>query len=300
MALTECKAVVDQNGYELVEHGTIQFPVACYHDDLGRLEVPWHWHEELEAAIVTEGRATLAVGSEKHTICAGEGFFINRGVLHGAWQAGTDGCRFHSLVFQARLVGGSVDSVFHQKYVQPLMANPALGSILFSPEDPVQKEILECIESAWQACVQEAPGYEFAVRSSLSNVILRLQPYLPVVAQKPAAKNMRDGERIKTMLSFIHENYARELNDSRIAACAAISESECLRCFKATVGVTPIRYLRCYRIQRAAELLTGTEESVADIAAACGFQDVSHFTKTFRQMKGCTPTVWRKTKNSPK
>ena len=110
MALAPCQTAVDSSGRELVEHGTTGLPVACYHDDLGRRDVPWHWHDELEAAVVTEGCAVVSAGESKRVIRAGEGFFINSGILHGCRDADNSSCRFHSVVFHPRLVGGSLDS----------------------------------------------------------------------------------------------------------------------------------------------------------------------------------------------
>ena len=56
----------------------------------------------------------------------------------------------------------------------------------------------------------------------------------------------------------------------------------------------PGKHLLCYRIERAANRLASSQASIADIAAACGFQDISYFTKTFREMKGRTPKAYRK------
>ena len=47
MALSECISKIDKTGLELIEHGIASFPIACYHDDLQRECVDWHWHEEL-------------------------------------------------------------------------------------------------------------------------------------------------------------------------------------------------------------------------------------------------------------
>ena len=114
MAIALCNTTVDGRGRELVEHGTTAFPVACYHDDFRQMDVPWHWHEELEAVLISEGSCTVAAGNEKFVLQEGEGFFINSEVLHGAWNGADSGCRFHSLVFHPRLVGWSLDSVFYQ------------------------------------------------------------------------------------------------------------------------------------------------------------------------------------------
>ena len=121
MALAECNTTVDKTGRELLAHGTIAFPIACYHDDFRICDVPWHWHEEWEAVFITQGNCLVAAGSQKFRLQAGEGFFIHSGALHGCWDTETSGCRFHSLVFHPRLIGGSLDSIFHQQFVQPLL-----------------------------------------------------------------------------------------------------------------------------------------------------------------------------------
>ena len=297
MALSECNTTVDKNGRELVTHGTTAFPIACYQDDFRKMDVPWHWHEEWEAAVITQGSCVVAAGNHKVTLHAGEGFFINSGVLHGCWDVTGSGCMFHSLVFHPRLVGGSLDSVFHQGYVQPLLDNPGLEFVTLRSGIPWQKQALEAVEDAWQHCVREADGYVFRVRAALSELTALLCGNIPCAAPLPGSKALRDAERIKTMLSYIHDHYGSELSTRSIAASASISESECLRCFRATIGTTPIQYLKQYRIQQAARLLAETREKVSEIAERCGFQDMSYFTRAFREEKGCVPTQYRRKAN---
>ncbi len=85
MALSLCRTTVDDSARELMEHGTAAFPIACYHDDLQAEPVPWHWHEELEVLVVSEGMILATAGGEKFRLGKGEGLFINAGVLHGDW-----------------------------------------------------------------------------------------------------------------------------------------------------------------------------------------------------------------------
>lgn len=294
MPLSSCDTTVDSRGKELLEHGTVAFPVACYHDDLRQKEVPWHWHEELEAAVITEGCAVVAAGNQKYIIHAGEGFFINSGIVHGCWNIDASACRFHSVVFHPRLVGGSIDSVFYQNFVYPLIENHALESFHLTPSTPWQTEALKAIEDGWNACVQAPAGFEFKVRHALSDLVFLLQCNLPAARHHSSEKSVRDGERIKLMLQYIHEHYADELNTSNIAKSASVSESECLRCFRYTIDTTPIQYVRQYRLQKACQFLTTTQEKIANIAARCGFQDISYFSKIFRETKGMVPSEYRK------
>ena len=93
MALSACDTTTDAAGRELTAHGTAAFPIACYHDDLAAEPVPWHWHEEVEMLIASEGRVLAAAAGEKYQLDEGDGIFINAGVLHTDWPLNAGRCR---------------------------------------------------------------------------------------------------------------------------------------------------------------------------------------------------------------
>ena len=295
MALSVCGPVfTDRQGRELIEHGTPLFPAACYHDDIRRAEVPWHWHEELEALVVEAGTARVSVNGADHLVKEGEGFFINAGALHGAWPAGEGSCLLRSVVFHPRLVGGSVDSIFWQKYLGPLLCDPCRPCVFLGGARGWEQAASSAVQAAWQACAAEEAGFEFAVREKLSALIFLLCQNCPAQQKSPSGKTLRDGERVKRMLQYIQQHCAEALTLAGIAQSASLSENECLRCFRSMTGSTPIQYLKQLRVQKAAELLASTDWKIADIGAACGFQEMSYFAKTFRELKGCTPSAFRK------
>lgn len=294
MAVSLCLTQTDAAGRELVHHGTAPFPVACYHDDLAAVPVTWHWHEELEVLLVSEGSVLAFAGAEKYTLQEGCGVFVNAGVLHADQPAAPGGCRLHSLVFHPRLVGGSPDSVFWQNYLHPLVSDASRGCVYLDKDVPWQRQALGDIERAYQAVAREEPGYEFHTRAALSDLIFLLVAHAQAGRALPK-KALRNADRIKTMLQFVQEHYAEAVSLEDIAASAAISVSECLRCFHDMIGTTPNQYLRRYRAQRAAELLCSTGLRATDIALQCGFQDESYFARAFRQVYGCGPTEYRRT-----
>lgn len=293
MIVPGCSVETSPQGRELIAHGSALMPVACYYNDLSRYPVPWHWHEELEAGVVLAGEACVFVGSQRLTVRAGDGFFINTGVLHGAVQVGQEVTVIHSLVFHPRLVGGSVDSVFWGRYLLPLMECRSASGILLPHRETWSREAAQCILRAWDAGAEEAYGYEFAMRESLSRMVLTLCAHMPGDATRPSAKALRDNQRIKQMLAYIQTHYAEEITVEAVAASASVSKSECLRCFRSVVNTTPIQYVRQYRLQRAAELLASTGQPVAEIAGCCGFQEMSYFSRAFRAYKGLSPTAYR-------
>ena len=284
---------ISVEGRELVNHGTPLFPVAFYHDDLERDRVPWHWHDELEAVFVSSGETVVSAGARRFKLSKGQGFFINAGALHAAYGIRGSNCRYHSLVFHPRLVGGDADSIFWQTYLHPLISS-GLRSAALDGSQPWHGAALDQIERAWQEGAAGAPGYEFRVRAALSELVFILVSHLPSGDYHPSEKLKRDGKRIKQMLQYIQLHFSEPVTVSDIAGSALISESECLRCFRSIIGVPPIQYVKRYRVHRAAELLKSTEQGIAEIGDRCGFQDTSYFIRAFREIKGITPGEYRK------
>ena len=117
-----CSLQTDARGMELAEHGSALFPVSCYDEDLVQTPVAWHWHEDLEILVITEGTAQIDTGTERLLLPRGQGLFINAGMLHSIHSSEDGPCALRSLVFHPRLAGGSADSIFWQNYIQPLVA----------------------------------------------------------------------------------------------------------------------------------------------------------------------------------
>ena len=101
---------------------------------------------------------------------------------------------------------------------------------------------------------------------------------------------------MKQMLEYIRNYLGEEISVGEIARAASISESECIRCFRNTIGVTPIKYVRQLRLQRAAELLKTTDKKIVEIGEECGFQVMSYFSRVFREQFSVTPSQYRNKK----
>ena len=281
------------DGRELVQHGSALFPIACYAEDLESYAVAWHWHEEFEYILAVQGPLNVNVGKTRLTLQTGQGVLINSGVLHAVEQAGTSGAMLHSGVFHPRLVGG-MDTIFWQKLIRPLLQPGAPAFFWLEEEEPRQRQELAHLRNAWNAVAEEPFDYENQVRYHLSAALHLLSIQCADEKRKVSRQEQIAAERMKQMLRFVEEHYAEELTVERIAADAALSESACLRSFRQVLGITPIQYVKQFRVEKAAELLRSTQLKTGEIGAECGFADGSYFIKTFREIKHCTPKEYRK------
>ncbi len=290
MVINECSLRRGALFRELSQHGSALFPLSCYDEDLTQERVYWHWHDDFEIAFIAEGKCAVSVNCNSFTLGSGEGIFINAGALHELGPASTV-CRLRSLVFSPRLIGG-MDSLFYQRYALPLLSDVSCRCIRLSHGTDWQEAALKLAQDAWEACASEPAGYELEARYRLSRFVRELLEH-GRTGSAPSEKSRRDTQRTKTMLQYIHEHYADGLTVGDIARSASISKSECLRCFRAVLCVTPVTYVRQLRLQHAAELLTCTNEKISEIAARCGFDDMSHFSRTFRRWSGLCPASYR-------
>ena len=284
----------NEQGRELREHGTTAFPIAVYSGDFAAKAVPLHWHEEFEAGYTTAGTVIMCVGSQRITLNQGDGFFINSGIPHAFIAADDPDSRQNSIVFDPILVGGRFDSVFWRQYVQPIVNAASMPWFCLDRAGSWHKDAVRAIDSAWRCFRQGESEYELDVRHSLSHLLALLSRHLPAEQPAKARRISRDNERIKVMLNYIQSHFTEQMTTNEVAASAMVSPSECLRCFHNTIGITPVQYIKYYRVQRAADQLQATDRKIADIGADCGFQEMSYFAKAFREVMGLAPSAYRK------
>jgi AraC-like DNA-binding protein len=95
------------------------------------------------------------------------------------------------------------------------------------------------------------------------------------------------------VLRRIHEEYAQPLKVEEFAALAHLSEYQLGRRVRALFGMTPAQLVIKTRVDAARRLLAEGEESVAGVAAACGYCDQSALTRQFKAVVGLTPAQYR-------
>ncbi|HYE06469.1 MAG TPA: helix-turn-helix transcriptional regulator, partial [Planctomycetota bacterium] len=78
-----------------------------------------------------------------------------------------------------------------------------------------------------------------------------------------------------------------------LAGAAALSPDRLTTLFRQRFGRTPMRQVACMRLARARNLLTRSDLSVKQVAAAVGFRDPLYFSRAFRAAFGQPPTAAR-------
>ena len=101
-------------------------------------------------------------------------------------------------------------------------------------------------------------------------------------------------ELIKTLMVYVHENFQHAISIDQLADFAHISKRACFRIFQDNLHMTPVEYIREYRLQKACQMLVETSVPITQIAYCCGLGSSSYFGKTFRDAFGCSPMEYRR------
>jgi AraC-like DNA-binding protein len=98
---------------------------------------------------------------------------------------------------------------------------------------------------------------------------------------------------VRQAMTYIHTHYAEAINREDIATHIGISADYLTDCFRQEMGVTPMTYLRRYRIRQACELLENTDRTITQVANSVGFSESAHFTHIFQREISQTPRAYR-------
>lgn len=98
---------------------------------------------------------------------------------------------------------------------------------------------------------------------------------------------------IRRALAFMREHFAEEITLESAAGEAAFSKFHFCRLFHHETGVLFHEYLHELRVSRAKALLADRHLAISEVAYKVGFNDLSHFDRTFRRIVGGSPTEYR-------
>lgn len=102
--------------------------------------------------------------------------------------------------------------------------------------------------------------------------------------------------KLDEVLNYIKNNYKKNLSNSEIAERVGYHSYYLNRLIKLYTGTTLRQYLINCRLDAAKKLLRATEMSVEEIAAECGFKNLTHFSDSFKNKTGTTAAEYRKSK----
>lgn len=286
----------EQNSEELLPGYSEEFPyiATCAHLDMYmNPDIPWHWHRQVELFYMKSGSLEYTTPHGTWIFTEGMGGLVNSSVLHRSRLISSEKENVQLLhIFDPSFLAGERGSRIEKKYILPLITDRKTEMMILQPEKMEEQKIIEQIRMAFELSDQEW-GYEFRLREQLTQIWMELLQIVQPEQNGISEYRVAD-EKIKQLMIYVHEHYREAISVEQLAESVYISKRACFRLFQENLHMTPVEYIRSFRMQRACQLLTDSQKSVTEIAQECGFGTSSYFGKLFRGKMGCTPEQYRK------
>lgn len=227
---------------------------------------------------IMDGKGIYQVGEKKYKLSKGQGFLIEPEELT-FYQADQEEPWSYLWVG----VGGTGA----KKFIQDIGLNS-------------QQRIFRCADGEkLNEIVMDMMKHTRSTVSDLYYLQGKLYELFSVLAADVVIEELmeenKENRYIQEAVTYIRNHYAAGLTVEELAGYLGVNRSYFYTLFKNKLQLSPKEFLTKFRISRAREQLILTEESVENIAVACGYHSTLVFTKNFKQETGMTPTEFRKT-----
>lgn len=165
--------------------------------------------------------------------------------------------------------------------VQP---SPALQVFSVLPPKDLRAQLLQME----QMITFRKSGYQAFCMATVYQLIYEL------TSRKSQNYSLRKKESILLpALDYLENHYHDpELNNHQLAACTGMSEVYFRKLFTASFSVSPMKYVRMLRMQKAREMLKSDYGTIEDVALSVGYTNIYRFSKAFRENEGVSPSEY--------
>ncbi len=245
--------------------------VEALHADFERHAYRPHSHPTWTIAVMERGAAQFTVDSRFERASSGECFVLEPEAVHTGLPAVAEGWAYKVLYLDPEIVSAwsELDAA----------APRAARWVVFR-----DTRLREALGAAHRALAEEPGG--LARDEAVLGAVDALRPHL---RPAPAAPRGRaEHAAVLRARRHLHDRWDQPVALAELARVAGLSRFELVRRFGAQVGLPPHAFQVNLRVARARRMLRAGEPPAA-VAAACGFADQPHLTRTFRRAVGVTP-----------
>lgn len=131
------------------------------------------------------------------------------------------------------------------------------------------------------------------LHQTLKKIELEILANNQTMIQAASENNYKPEEIVVLVKEYIQKHYADDITLNTISQNLGFSSSYLTKVFNKVMGITPSKFIRDYRMNIAKQLLNEPGSSVNTVSAAIGYSDPFHFSKSFKQTFGISPSEYK-------
>lgn len=270
---------------------TIRGDAPCQHS--GDLTDVRHTHDFAELIVIAGGAGSHWIDGEIYPVTAGDVFLIQDNTEHCFTERRN--IEMYNIMF---------DELYLREHLRSLRGLAGFNAFfLFEPayrkrhrfqsilhmSDEGMAPLKKSLHAMIAELAANRPGCDLVLLAKVLEIFVMISREYSRGGNPMTESLCNLGE----VISRLEREYAQPWTLRRISKIAAMAPSTLLPMFRRATGCSPIEYLLRVRLARAAERLLKTDDTVSEIAEACGFPDSNYFSRQFRKHYNASPRAWR-------
>jgi AraC-like DNA-binding protein/mannose-6-phosphate isomerase-like protein (cupin superfamily) len=271
----------------------IEFFLQKMPNEAGRVNP--HVHSAIEIIYIVKGKFRMF--SDDVEVLAGEGCVVlfRSNTVHRIFPLSQGDSYYYVLKVKPALIMDFSSPDERGPYLMDLALGTGDRKVLWTAKEAEDSGISAVIRRIAEEAEHREYGYDIAMKSGAAQVLLSiLRATRPMESRLDCGLSENNIRRIYDVTVYINSHYGENITAAECAERAIMSVSYFSRCFVKVTGKSFKDYLNAVRINRAEKELATTDRSVTEIAADCGFSNVSYFISVYKKLKGITPLASRK------
>nr|WP_256366143.1 AraC family transcriptional regulator [Flammeovirga sp. SJP92] len=243
----------------------------------------WHYHPEVELTYIAKGRGLRFVGDEVSTFEEGDFIWVAPNVPH-QWVSSKEVEEVEAYVIQIDIQ--KLNQIPEIKSLLDLLDQNGSGLNFTALKTKLK---LNCI-SLFQ---EDSNPKQLLILLDLIHQLGKCKAEV-IPMMKNSTQQIVGNERLDIIHRFIFENYQQQIELDTLSTKVNMTKTSFCRWFKQAKGISFVTYLHQFRIEQACHLLKNSTLTKSQIAYEVGFDSISQFNRTFKKIKGVSPSEFSK------
>ncbi len=264
------------------------FTYQKFDESIGNKNNAWHFHPELELVYVNGGNGKRQIGSHISYYTGGDLILIGSNLPHCGFTDKLTGNKSETVVqMKQDFLGNEFFNIPEMKKIQNLF-EICKGGIAFYGNTKIKiGEKIEVLE--YQT--------DFQRLLSILNILNELgnsKEFKILNAEGFSMETeIKDNDRINIVFNHVKTNFKEEISLEEIADLVSMTVPSFCRYFKKITNKTFTKFVNEYRLVHASKLLAEQPMSITEVCFESGFNNFSHFNKSFKTFTGKSPSEYR-------
>lgn len=247
---------------------------------------PIHWHSAVEIILIEKNDFNVTVNNSNYQLNENDILFIAGGDTHEFNNVNKPGLRYF-IQFDLSDFNTFVNSNKLKEFLSSTFLIQNSTDVYYQK---LRKSIIDIIKSYQE----KAFAFELDLCARIYDILAILCTIVAgrdnVQVQKTKIYGL---DKLNNAFKFIELNYMSDIRLEDVAKAAGFSKSYFSRTFKEIMEKDFHDYLNEYRIKQSEYYLINTAMNVTDIAFTVGFRSIVTFNRYFKDVKGCTPSMYK-------